>query len=269
MNPATRTLLQVTVDEAAIAGRIFSTLMGDDVEARRGFSRRTPKTSFPRHLDSELDAQLLKNHRRRWAHRAIESRGDGTLLPRLRDVGHHLAPRLPDGARRVEPAVNAGSSTGCRRGHAPPTARHRKCDERGRRSDGASTTRSVTVDLRPRSPVWHRTFRCVPVDRRPRELRFAARPSGRGGYTEARLSPLAMELLGEIDEDTVDSATPTTAGSREPLGGPARFPNALGQAAAAASAVGIPPHPTDNLPGGHRRDAALIDNPEATRSTIS
>ena len=37
MNPATRTLLQVTVDEAAIADEIFSTLMGDDVDARRGF----------------------------------------------------------------------------------------------------------------------------------------------------------------------------------------------------------------------------------------
>jgi DNA gyrase subunit B len=43
MNPETRTLLQVTVDEAAIADEIFSTLMGDDVEARRGFIQTNAK----------------------------------------------------------------------------------------------------------------------------------------------------------------------------------------------------------------------------------
>jgi topoisomerase IV subunit B len=43
MSPATRTLLQVTVDEAAIADEIFSTLMGDDVDARRGFIQTNAK----------------------------------------------------------------------------------------------------------------------------------------------------------------------------------------------------------------------------------
>jgi DNA gyrase subunit B len=37
MNPETRTLLKVSVEDAAIADEIFSTLMGDDVEARKGF----------------------------------------------------------------------------------------------------------------------------------------------------------------------------------------------------------------------------------------
>ncbi len=37
MDPATRTLLQVTVDEAAIADEVFSVLMGDDVESRKRF----------------------------------------------------------------------------------------------------------------------------------------------------------------------------------------------------------------------------------------
>jgi DNA gyrase subunit B len=37
MDPATRTLLQVSVEDAAIADEIFSTLMGEDVDARRGF----------------------------------------------------------------------------------------------------------------------------------------------------------------------------------------------------------------------------------------
>src|SRR5262245_3239895 len=40
MNPETRTLLRVSVEEAAIADEVFATLMGDDVEARKGFIDR-------------------------------------------------------------------------------------------------------------------------------------------------------------------------------------------------------------------------------------
>ena len=43
MSPATRTLLQVSVEDAAIADEIFSTLMGDDVESRRGFIQENAK----------------------------------------------------------------------------------------------------------------------------------------------------------------------------------------------------------------------------------
>ncbi len=43
MNPASRTLRQVTLDDAAIADSIFSTLMGDDVEARRHFIQQNAK----------------------------------------------------------------------------------------------------------------------------------------------------------------------------------------------------------------------------------
>ena len=43
MDPATRTLLQVSVEDAAIADEIFSMLMGDDVDARRGFIQENAK----------------------------------------------------------------------------------------------------------------------------------------------------------------------------------------------------------------------------------
>jgi DNA gyrase subunit B len=43
MNPATRTLLQVTLDDAATADELFSVLMGEDVEARRSFIQRNAK----------------------------------------------------------------------------------------------------------------------------------------------------------------------------------------------------------------------------------
>jgi DNA gyrase subunit B len=43
MNPETRTLLRISVEEAAIADEVFSTLMGDDVEARKGFIQENAK----------------------------------------------------------------------------------------------------------------------------------------------------------------------------------------------------------------------------------
>ena len=43
MNPATRTLLQVTLDDGALADEVFSTLMGEDVESRRNFIQRNAK----------------------------------------------------------------------------------------------------------------------------------------------------------------------------------------------------------------------------------
>jgi len=43
MNPETRTLLQVTLDDAAVADEVFATLMGEDVESRRSFIQKNAK----------------------------------------------------------------------------------------------------------------------------------------------------------------------------------------------------------------------------------
>ncbi len=43
MNPDSRTLLQVTLDDAAVADGVFSTLMGEDVESRRNFIQQNAK----------------------------------------------------------------------------------------------------------------------------------------------------------------------------------------------------------------------------------
>ena len=43
MDPVTRTLLQVTLDDAAAADEIFDTLMGENVESRRNFIQKNAK----------------------------------------------------------------------------------------------------------------------------------------------------------------------------------------------------------------------------------
>jgi DNA gyrase subunit B len=49
MNPETRTILQVTIENAADADRTFSILMGDEVEPRRNFIEKNAK--YVRNLD--------------------------------------------------------------------------------------------------------------------------------------------------------------------------------------------------------------------------
>lgn len=83
-------------------------------------------------------------------------------------------------------------------------------------------------------------------------------------YTEARLAPLAMELIGEIDEDTVDFVPTYDGENEEPTVLPARFPNLLvngGGGIAVGMATNIPPHNLREV-----IDAAIhiIDNPDAT-----
>src|SRR4051794_28405500 len=83
-------------------------------------------------------------------------------------------------------------------------------------------------------------------------------------YTECRLTPLAMRLLADIDEDTVDMMPNYDGSNEEPRVLPARFPNLLvngSQGIAVGMATNIPPH---NL--GEVIDATvhLIDHPEAT-----
>jgi DNA gyrase subunit B len=49
MNPETRTLLQVTIENAAAAAKVFETLMGDAVEPRREFIERNAQ--YVKNLD--------------------------------------------------------------------------------------------------------------------------------------------------------------------------------------------------------------------------
>src|SRR5487761_2395797 len=83
-------------------------------------------------------------------------------------------------------------------------------------------------------------------------------------YTECRLAPLSLDLLGSIDEETVDFEPPYDNATQQPTVLPARFPNLLvngSQGIAVGMATKIPPH---NL--GETIDATLhlLAHPEAT-----
>ncbi|HQC35910.1 MAG TPA: DNA gyrase subunit A, partial [Bacillota bacterium] len=81
-------------------------------------------------------------------------------------------------------------------------------------------------------------------------------------YTEARMAPFAMEMLRDIDKDTVDFVDNYDGEEREPVVLPARFPNLLvngGNGIAVGMATSIPPH---NLREVIKATNALIDNPE-------
>src|SRR3990172_4373352 len=88
-------------------------------------------------------------------------------------------------------------------------------------------------------------------------------------YTEARLTQIAMELLADIDRNTVDFVANFDDSLKEPLVLPARLPNLLANGAsgiAVGMATNIPPH---NL--GELCDAIahLIDNPEASMEELT
>ena len=83
-------------------------------------------------------------------------------------------------------------------------------------------------------------------------------------YTEARMSKIALEMLRDINKNTVDFVDNYDANEREPVVLPARFPNLLVNGAtgiAVGMATNIPPH---NL--GESIDAVklMMDNPDVT-----
>ena len=83
-------------------------------------------------------------------------------------------------------------------------------------------------------------------------------------YTEARLAPMALELLRDIEAETVDFVPNFDGYEQEPLVLPSRFPNLLVNGAggiAVGMATNIPPH---NLGEVIDAVAHFLDNPEST-----
>ncbi|MBQ8868818.1 MAG: DNA gyrase subunit A [Oscillospiraceae bacterium] len=88
-------------------------------------------------------------------------------------------------------------------------------------------------------------------------------PAAAYRYTESRMSKLSMELLADIDKDTVDFVSNYDDRLREPSVLPSRFPNLLvngSDGIAVGMATNIPPHNLKEVCDGI---CYLIDNPDA------
>ena len=89
-------------------------------------------------------------------------------------------------------------------------------------------------------------------------------PAAAMRYTEARLAPLAMEMMRDIDEDTVDFIPNYDGRSQEPTVLPSRFPNLLvngSSGIAVGMATNIPPH---NLGEVIEATCWALENPDAS-----
>ncbi len=87
-------------------------------------------------------------------------------------------------------------------------------------------------------------------------------------YTEARMSPYAVDLLADIDKDTVDFIPNYDDTRKEPVVFPGRLPNLLcngSSGIAVGMATNIPPH---NLTEVARAAAALLDDPALPDSEL-
>jgi len=87
-------------------------------------------------------------------------------------------------------------------------------------------------------------------------------------YTETKMAPLAMEMVRDIDKDTVDFQDNYDGRTQEPVVLPSRFPNLL-----VNGSVGIAVGMATNIPPHNLREVAdgalwLLANPEATREEL-
>ncbi len=93
-------------------------------------------------------------------------------------------------------------------------------------------------------------------------------PAAAQRYTECKMAPLAMEMVRDIDKDTVDFGDNYDGRTQEPVVLPARFPNLLvngSSGIAVGMATNIPPH---NLREVASAVEWFLENPEATSEEL-
>ncbi len=175
-------------------------------------------------------------------------------------------PRIEDGLKPVQRRILYAMHD---MGYTP-TARYRKC---------AGIVGEVLKNYHPHgdSPVYEALVRLAQsfslryplVDGQGNFGSVDGDPPAAYRYTEARLTRVAMELLADIDKNTVDFFPNFDEEMTEPNPLPGRLPNLLANGAsgiAVGMATNIPPH---NLSELCDAIALLIENPEATMDELA
>jgi DNA gyrase subunit A len=93
-------------------------------------------------------------------------------------------------------------------------------------------------------------------------------PAAAPRYTECRMAPLAMEMVRDIDEETVDFQDNYDGRTQEPTVLPSRFPNLLVNGSigiAVGMATNIPPHNLREVASGAKW---ALENPNATQEEL-
>ena len=257
--PDARSLLQVSVEDAAIADDVFSRLMGDDVESRKTFIQEQRERRAVRRRLSGRSAIVLD--RTPGGGERVPDGTQPTLEPNIEPIEIQeemersfldyamsviTARALPDARDGLKP-VHRRILYGMYAGGLRPDRKHQKSapavgDVMGKfhpHGDQAiyDALARMAQDFSLRYPLvdGHGNFGSPDPNDRPAAMR----------YTEARLAPLAMQLLARSTKTPSTSSPPTTARrwSRSVL--PARFPNLLvngGGGIAVGMATNIPPH---------------------------
>ena len=203
-------------------------------------------------------------------HRALRlpRQGDADVVPGIRHERHRLA-RPAGRARRLE----AGSPPHPVRHervrlHAEPPAH--EIGPYGRRRHRQVPPRTATPPCTTRWCAWPavRPMRVPLVDGHGNFGSIDGDGAAAMRYTESRLDKVAMELLRDLDKETVDFQPNYDESLEEPTVLPARFPNLLvngSQGIAVGMATNIPPH---NL--GETIDATclMLDNPDVTTEEL-
>ena len=153
--------------------------------------------------------------------------------------------------------------------HLSPSAQHRKSAKIAGDTSGNYHPHGEQV-IYPTMVRMAQDFnsRYPPIDGQGNMGSIDGDPPAAMRYTEMRMSPFAMEMLEDLEKDTVDWRPNYDQTREEPVVLPGKFPNLLANGStgiAVGMATNIPPHNLSELMDGITH---LIDHPDATASDL-
>ena len=155
---------------------------------------------------------------------------DAALLHRLRDDASSSAARCPTCAT-ASSRCTAASSTPCTTAATGPDRGFNKCSRVVGDVMGQYHPHGDTLDLRRPGAPGAGLVAALPAGRRARatSARPGDDPAAAPRYTECRMAPLAMEMVRDIDQETVDFQDNYDGRTQEPVGPAQPLPEPAGQ----------------------------------------